>query len=346
MALHSMMGQRFQMGPESTTPGTGGTAAYTFPTINFGIVPAGDAALETRHAGGKEVGAVVMGDTWTAGPLGGGANQNIIDFNELVFLAAGNLNNPTPSASGAAYTRIFEQNPEDTDDTLTYVIQRGDSSAVVEYRSVRIGSLGLNFVRRGASTVSGAAVGKQMVGTGSLDSATGIPQQSLASTKTGLYFPATFGGTLTGVRADPYGFSVEWHNNNKYAPHFVLDDSVTGPLGFLEGQVDHGGTIAIGWDISGSDFAGPFNLAAMNAGTLIYFTVLNTSTVVIPTTAVPYSARLDVAAEISGPPSEQVIDNVKVMQWPYRCVPDATAGVGSRLTVVSAVTTAMTTPAA
>jgi hypothetical protein len=280
-----------------------------------------------------------MGDTWSAGPLGGGA-QNIIDFNELVFLAESNLHHPTPSGTGAV-TRIFEQTPDDTDVALSYVVQRGDSSAVTTYREVRVGSLGLNFVRRGASTVTGAATAKQLVGGSSLDTSSGIPQQSLASTKTGLYFPTTFGGTLTGHRASPYGFAVEWHNNNKYAPHMVLDDSIVGPLGFLEGAVDKGGTISIGWDISGSDFAGPFNLAAMNAGTLLYFSVLNLGPN-IPTTSTPYKVQLDVSAEISGPPTETTIDNVKVMQWPYRCVPDGTAGISSRLTVVSAVAAAAT----
>jgi hypothetical protein len=341
MPLHSAMGRRFQAGPEST-PGVGGTAAFRFPTLNFNLGPAGDAPIETRHAGGKEVGAVVMGDTWTAGQLGGGANQNIIDFNEAVFLASGNLNNPTPTASGAAITRVYHQDPDNTDTVLTYVVQRGDSSAVVTYRNVMIPSLGFNFVRRGASTVTGAAMGKQLVGGSSLDSATGIPQQSLASTKTGLYFPATFGGTLTSHRASPYGFSLEWHNNSKYAPDFVLDDSIVGPLGFLEGQVDHGGTLSLGWDISGSDFAGPFNLANMNAGTIIYVSVLNLGPVV-PTTAIPYKLQLDLCVEISGAPTENTIDNVLTMQWPYRCVPDPTAGFASQLTIVSAVPIADTT---
>jgi hypothetical protein len=339
--------QRYQMGPETIVPGVGGLANFRFPTLNFGLVPAGGNAIQTRHAGGKYVGSVIMGDTWSEGPLGGGANQNIIDLNELVFLASGNINNPTPSAAGAAITRVYFSNPDDVDNGLTYKVQRGRTGAVKGFTNVVLPDFGFRFVREGASTVSGRALGKKMAPGATLDTASGLAQQSLASTLTGLYNPTAYAGTLTGRRLDPLGMVLEWHNNGKFAPWFGLDDSIIGPAGFLEGLLDCGGMLTIAFDINdaGTDLRGPFNMGAMEQGMVIPLTVLNTAAVNIPTTSTPYSLRLDLNCQISGPPRETTMNNVEVYEWPYVCVPDATTGQPFRLTSVSAVPIAATTPA-
>lgn len=339
MAVHSQNGQRFQMGPESAVPGVGGTAAFRFPTLNFNMAPTGTAPVISRHAGGKEAGGVAMGDSWMRGPLGGGSNQNILDFNEVVFMAESNLHISTPSGT-TAITRVYEQLPDDTDEALTYVMQRGDDSAVETIRKVRINSFGLSFFRDQPTTMSGEALGGLPVYGGSLDSATGIAQQSVASTKTGIYAPTSFGGTLTGHRISPRVTALEWHNNGKYAPYFSIDDSILGPEGFLEGQVDKGGTITIQYDVSGSDLAG-ITMANRNNSTLLYITALTTGPN-IPGTSTPYKLQLDLALEINGDPTFDVQNNVRVVRWPFVCVPDSTAGISARLTSVSFVPAADT----
>ena len=334
--------QKYQMGKE-TSPGVGGTAEYRFPTLNFGLVPAGDPSTQTRHAGGKYVGAVLSGDTWSEGALGGGANQNIIDFNETVFLASSNIGNPTPTASGAAITRVYEPVTDDVDTALTYKVQRGRTGAVKGFTNVVIPDLGFRFVRRGASTVTGRALGKKMAPGASLDSATGIAQQSLASTKTGLYVPTTFGGTLSGHRFDPMGFVCEWHQNGKLAPWFALDDSVIGPKDFIEQEVDTGGTITVAFDINdgGTDLRGPFNMANWEGGIPFFVTVLNLGPVV-PGTAIPHKLQFDMCIILSAPPTESTTDGIEAYTWPYICVPDATTGLPFRLTNVSSVPIAAT----
>jgi hypothetical protein len=336
----SMLAQQFQMGPEPTaTPGVGGTSNLRFPTLNYTLVPAGGNAQQSRHAGGKYVGSVIMGDLWTEGTFNGNA-----DFNELAVIGTGNINNPTPTAAGAAITRIFQPNPDGTDNTATFKAQKGVAGAADNYPYTMIPDLGLRFARDAATTLTSRALGKTGTPGTTLDTAVSLAQAPFVSTRTGLYTGTTL-ATALNTRLDPYGFVLEWHNNGKFAAWFPLDDSVVSFGGATEAAVDCGGTISIAWDVNdaGTDLRGPFNYTSLKEGTVLFFGAKTTGGI-IPTTAIRYAANLAICAQISGPPREATFGSLKAYEYPFICVPDPVSNAPFILTVVSSVTAGQTTP--
>lgn len=319
------MAQLFQMGPE-TTPGAGGTANHRFPTIAPTLAPTGGNPQQIRHAGGKMVGSVVMGDL-----MAEGAGTSNVDFNEVVYVAASNVNYAAPTGSGP-YVWTFSQNPDGQDTVKSYVAQRGSSGAVQTFRNMLFTDMGFHFERTGVSTMTYRAIGRfPTLGT-SLDSATGVTQNPLGSTKTGLWLGTSFADLAagTGDRFDPYGFSLDWHNNNRFGPDFVLDDSVDSFAFTTEGEVDCGGTVTIGFDVTSTDFSGPFTAAALKAGTDLFIGVEN----LVSTT---YYLKLHLHIQIAGPPTDAQIGNVRAFTWPFTCIPDATDNRGFKLLVKNAV---------
>jgi hypothetical protein len=123
------------------------------------------------------VGSVVMGDLMIRR-----AGTSNIDFNEVVYIAASNVNYAAPSGSGP-YVWTFSQNPDGQDTVKTYVAQRGSSGAVQTYRNVAFTDMGFHFERTGVSTMTYRALGRfPTLGT-TLDSATGVTQTRSALPK-------------------------------------------------------------------------------------------------------------------------------------------------------------------
>jgi hypothetical protein len=318
----SRLAQLFQMGPE-TTPGVGGTASFRFPTIAPVLAPTGGNPQQIRHAGGKRVGSVVMGDLMSEG-----SGTSNIDFNEVVYIAASNVNYAAPTAG----VWTFSQNPDQPDTVKTYVAQRGSSGAVQTYRNVAFTDMGFHFERTGVSTMTYRAIGRfPTLGT-TLDTATGVTQNPLGSTKTGLWVGTSYADLAagTGTRFDPYGFTLDFHNNNRFGPDFVLDDSVDSFAFTTEGEVDCGGTVTVGFDVTTTDFSGPFTAAKLKAGTDMFIGVEN----LVGTT---YYLKLHMHIQIAAPPTDAQIGNVRAYTWPFTCIPDATDNRGFKLLVKNAI---------
>jgi hypothetical protein len=320
----SRLAQLYQMGKE-TTPGVGGTANKRFPTIAPVLEPTGGNPQQIRHAGGKMVGSVVMGDLMSEG-----AGTSNIDFNEVVYIAASNVNYAAPTGAGP-YVWTFSQDPDQPDTVKTYVAQRGSSGAVQTYRNVAFTDMGFHFERTGVSTMTYRAIGRfPTLGT-TLDSATGVTQAPLGSTKSGLYTGASYAALASGgTRFDPYGFSLDFHNNNRFGPDFVLDDSVDSFAFTTEGEVDCGGTVTVAFDVTSTDFSGVFTAAALKAGTDLFIGVEN----LVSTTAY---LKLHMHIQIAAPPTQAQIGNVRAYTWPFTCIPDATDNRGFKLLVKNAV---------
>lgn len=301
------MAQLFQMGPS--------TANYRFPTLNVPLVPAGGNVQHYRHAGGKQVGSVGMGDLWSEG-----SNTSGIDYNELTFIAASNILNAAPSGSGP-YTRTFSQNPDQPDSVATYVAERGSNGAKKTYTGIQFPDLGFHFERTGASTMTYRAIGKLMgLSDGSLTSSSGVTQQPVPSIKSGLWLGTSYANLVaSATRLTPYGFSLDFHNNNRFSPDFAMDDSLVSYFTMTEGEADTGGSATIGFDVNSAetDFAGPFTLAKLQAGTQIFIRVLNTIDA-------NYSLTLDMCCVLDAPPTEAQVGNIAAYTFPFVCVPDAT----------------------
>lgn len=314
----SRLAQLFQMGPT--------TANYRFPSLAVPLNPAGGNVQQYRHAGGKQVGSVGMGDLWSEG-----SNTSNLDMNELTFIAASNIVNASPSGSGP-YTRVFSQNPDQPDSVAVYAVERGSNGAKKTFSGVQFPDLGLHFERTGPSTMTYRAIGRMMaLSDGSLTSSTGVTQAPLSSIKTGLWVGDDYADLVSGpARVTPYGFNVDWHNNNRFGPDFVLDDSVTSYAFMTEGEVDNGGQMTLGFDVNSgeTDFAGPLTIAKLQAGTPVFMRVKNTTGANVLT--------LDMCIVLSGPMTEAQVGNVMAYTFPYVCVPDATDNRAFKLTLVNA----------
>lgn len=321
------MSQLFQLGPE-TTPGVGGTADQRFPTLNCVLKPTGGNWQEYRHAGGKEVGSVSTGDLYA---MGGPRQAHVINFNEAVYVAASNMNLPTPSSGLWA----FSINPDQPDTVATYVAQRGSSGAHQKYRNVQFTDFGLHFERAGACTMTYRALSRLgVLGTGALDSATGITESPVISTKVGLWLGDDYADLAadTGTRFDPYGFSLDWHLNNRFSPDFVLDDSVVSFAFTTEGEVDHGGSVTIGFDVTGTDLSGPITFADVVGSEKKFIRVKATNTD-------GNYLTLDLHITPNAVPDDDAqVGNIRAVTFPFRCVPDATDNRSAKLTIQSDVT--------
>lgn len=315
----SAVGSTFSIGAE-TAPGSGGTANTRLPILAADFSAAGGSFSPLRPSGNKYVGVVLPTDYWSEAPF-----RNASDFNSLPFLVAGGIGYVAPTGT-TAKTWLITPTIGPGGVFKTYVVQDGMTGAVATYRNVMFPDMTIAFKRDQPIEVSGQMIGRKPVYGASLTSPTNLALKPMSSIKAGIFLPTTFGDfSSEGTRIDPYVTDATWFHTNAFDPFFVLDDSVVGPAGFLEGEVDCGGTIAVAYDVLSADTAGPFTVAKMEAGTPVQFR-MKAFTVEEIESGVPYSLYLDVNAQVSGPPTMSKRGNLKVLEWPYICIPESTTG--------------------
>jgi hypothetical protein len=289
----------------------------------------GDNFTVYHPGGGKYAGVVVPGDQWSEGAI-----KDNADFNTLPYLFSANVGWATPSTTGGATTWRHTPNPDAPETMKTLVVQEGVAGAVETYRNVAIPDLDLSFTRKTGVAVGGKSLGKKVVLGSSLTSATRIPKMPLNGTKGGWWTADTFAHLgSAAIRLDPYGYDGKWSNNGRFGPHFPVDDSQPSFAGLLEGTVAAPFTLMMGFDVNGSDVAGPLNFNAIDVGQVIYLRYQNTGPLI--SGIVFYSLIIDMALMIVQPPKKGQQGNLKTYDWTCELVTDDTAGVPFDITVIN-----------
>lgn len=119
MSERASIFETIQIGVEST-PGTAVAALKKLQAVNIQMSPKGNIS-QFRPAGTKFNTISQMGKEWTEGKADGGAA-----YNDLTYILASVLNNPTPVIiSATGYTWTFGVDSSNPDTVATYTIEQG-----------------------------------------------------------------------------------------------------------------------------------------------------------------------------------------------------------------------------
>lgn len=311
-------------------------------TLNSQIAPVASGAFPVfRPSGGKYVGQIVPGDTYSEGPI-----TDTVDFNTLPYLLAGNVGYTAPTGDvGTGYLWRHTPTPYVTDACLSYVVAEGVSGAVYAYTNVIVPDLNFHFMRTGASTTGGRILGrKQLPGT-AITTPTRVQGRAVNSIRTGIWVSTTWSGLgiqtlatpVTGdaVRLSPHStpqapppLDFTWRHNSVFAPWFALDDSQISFEGTLDGAIDAGFSLIFPADVDVDKIAGPVNFGNLEAGDRLFFKMLTTGGLIDPVTpgTERFAFEINMCGQVSAVPRRGADGNVRSWQWDFIMVPDDSPG--------------------
>ncbi len=220
MAERSTVVQTIQVGPEGAY-GTAVAATKKLQSATFDF--SGEGSVDAfRPSGNKYVTLAAQGKEWSSARVGGRAT-----YTELGYLLAANVCAPQIAqiAATAAYSWEYTPEPETEDTIKSYTLEQGSALRAQRYAGVVLPDFGYNLTRD-RFELTGRALAMAIednhaltaLGAGAvLELVPILPKQ------VSVYADATaaaIGGTkLTRV------LRVEWANNNRFGPHWVIDSA-------------------------------------------------------------------------------------------------------------------------
>lgn len=315
MAERTSVTQVVQFGVE-TTKGTSVAANRYLPSVmlNVGVQTS---MTEVKSSGNKFPVLEVLGKEWTSikAPAQPMTYDEIVFFLTSLFAYAA----PAQQAATTAYkwTHALASSSEDT--VKSFTIEQG--SSLRAHKATYAQMMGMTLSGDRDKVDFSAEFLAQAISDGITLTAspTAIPQVPILAKDVTIYSDTTSGGLGT-TKLDRL-LSWELSLNNKVGPLWVVDKSATSFVALVETPIDATFKFMVEADANGMG-----QLTKLRASTRQFMRIQITSDTNAGT-AIPYSARFDMAIDLSEQPSEfSDKDGVFAIEWTGKLVHDATWG--------------------
>lgn len=287
--------------------GAVGSSFFLMPNTELDIMGAGDDA--TTHTGS---GLNYVGGVSNKRERGLGTYSGPTCFDEDVRIYQSLLEKVTPSGAGTAKTWEWEPEISGADTFQPYTAERGQTGAIEKFLDVVFNSITLR-VTDAEATRSGDLLGKEAVpGTAMTASPTTMDSTPTGDVEWELFHAAD----MTAIAAESNkiltGFESEWNYGPKFVPWTPINRSNRSHAGLVQRKPATGLRMALGFDVSGSDYAGPLTLAKKRAGTPTVFRIKGTGPEIVPGT--PYLYVVDLETRILNVPGRTRIQEALLGQ--------------------------------
>ena len=310
MSERSTVVQTVQVGPESVY-GTAVAATVKLQAATFDF--SGEGSVDVfRPSGNKYPTVGAQGKEWASARAGGRAT-----YTELGYLLAMNVAEPVIAQIGvtAAYSWEFTPLPE-TEDTLTsFTLEQGSALRAHRFAGCLLPDFGYNLTRDRFELTGRAlatAISDGFTLTGALSPLALIP---ILPKQCSIYADAA-AGSIGGTKLTRV-LRVEWANNNRFGPHWVIDSSQSSYAAVVE--TEPAATLRL---IMQANSVGMGYLTQFRAGTKVFLQIKAIGGVVDG--AEVYTLIHNVCGIISEPWRFQDEEGVWCVAWNFRAVDDDT----------------------
>lgn len=330
MTLYSRAQEVVQVG-EEVTPGTEVAANLIPPNTKLDIRPTGEGS-ETYYGQGAWVPSDVRpGLRWAVGTY-----EAPPTYDESYLIFNGYFKKVTASGAGAAKTRVWSPGPRTAETIGTLSAQRGQAGATNKFSYVVPNTWGLEVNKR----LNGARMRGDLLGQykNRGTALTGSPSTIKSSPIQGSSFNVYGATTWAGLTSSPVQetlverIAISFGAIRDFAAFLNSAIKTWDALGLIVPTT--GVVITLPDDVSGSDFAGTFNLAKMDAGTPIFLRLEATGAEL--QTGINETFRIDMALKIANVPEGAEIGPFAGNAWPLQFVIDPTSGKFIEITTISA----------
>lgn len=283
--------QQSQIGVE-TVYGTAVPAGKLLASMGFDLTPQGESNV-FASPGSKYDSLVAPNKLWSGGALSG-----LPSYTELQMILATIFEGTVVTAAGVS-TWTFISNPRAPDATKSLTVQQGSEVAgeVIQATGVQASSFSLVFDRNAGVTMGGEVFGRGLTHGGSLTATpTGFAQVPVLAKDVSVYLDRTDATDLGTTKLTDL-FHVEFAVNGKFGPKYVLDRAnLLSPDGLVELKPTIASRFSHEANAEGLAFLDDFE-----DGSTAWMRVECISSVLIPTSAVPFSLTIDMAVSVERP---------------------------------------------
>lgn len=278
--------QKVQLGLESEY---GSAVAGDIAPQSFGIVPRIRSEAEGFRPPGYFYRTLTMqGREWSEFTLNGHA-----DYNELVYLLASLLVQPSPTGASDAKTWLFEPAVSGGDTQASYTLEHGDSNIDAEFPGVMCTALTLELTRRGFG-LQGTLLGQDIDTSGGLTAAiTPLAPRPIEPRNADVYIDDA--GADLGTTQLERVLRVRWQFGDAKSPLWPLLSSAGSFAALLESEPTAQLALLVQADATGMGY-----LTNVRSGDTLFVRVAGTSDAVAeagePNTY--YSFQFDTAFQI------------------------------------------------
>jgi len=275
-----------------------------------------------RPKGNKYPAFTVLNREWVEAKLEGKPT-----YNELLYLLASLLGEPTPVQQGvtAGYLWEFTSNTSSEDAGLTLTVEQGDANSAWRSVGMRVSGIGLNFSSK-ELTLSGSAIGlaleKGVTLTADPTSLTPLP---IAPGHLKFYMADTQAG-LAGATAMTRGFSLDWNLTDLIGQSW--------PVGGAAVTVEKEPKLEAKLKLA-TDSVGMGLLDTMRNGATKWFRVQATGATISGT--VKHLLTLDFPAQVEQPGDFGDTDGLYTVEYALAGIHDATWGKSFQISIITTV---------
>ena len=307
MPERSTVVQTVQVGPE-VAYGTAVAATVKLQASSFDF--SGEGAVDVfRPSGNKYPTVAAQGKEWASARLAGRAT-----YTELGYLLAANVAEPVIAQIGAtaAYQWEFTPLPESEDTLVSYTLEQGSALRAHEFAGLVLPDLGYTLTRD-SFELTGRALAKLIS-----DGITLTPGLSplalvpILPKQCSIYADSAF-GSIGGTKLTRV-LRIEWANNNRLGPHWVIDAAQSSYVATVE--LEPATTLRL---VMQANAAGMGYLTQFRAGDKVFLRV-KAEGAAIDTEV--YTLIHDVCGIISEPWRFQDTEGVWCVAWTFRAVDD------------------------
>ena len=306
-----------QLGAEGTA-GTGAVAGTVLPALAFTLDVDGT-FQEIRPMGYKHNTEVVIGKEWSPFNV-----EGFGCFNCIVYPLSGVMGTATITA-GSVVTWAFTPSSTAADKDKTFSIENGSSTRAIRANYGRLTDFTYHIDREKVE-IGGAGFAQRMTeGTTLTGSAKTVTLSPMLPQNADVYLD-TASGSLGNTKMTRV-LSVDYELTGKANPLWVLNSANTSFVADVEVAPTNQLKIVVEHDAAN---AGTL-FSYMRAGTRLFGRVKVTGDTIQGGTA--YTFSHDMALEVAAPPKFNDQDGVRVMEYTYNVVFDATWGKSQTVTV-------------
>lgn len=328
MADHPQVYQVIQLAPEVTA---GSAVGATRKLRSMTLVPSAQGNIDAMKASGYKYDTITaLNQEWTQFKMDGVLSPNEIIYPLSGVISAGSVATAGTSANGTAYTWTYSTHSDSADTFKTFTVEAGDSNRAQQYPGVVFTDFTLTLDRTQAK-VSGQAIGQRMTDDISLSgTATQIAQSLIVPGKWDLYMDDSQAALATAT-ALSRGFQAIISVSGRQAPIWPINSSNESYATTVEAQ---GVNVQLQLTLQ-ADVTGMALLDTMRNNARKFFRVEGIGGSSVGGTAHPYKVTWDFSGQVIQMPSEQTMQELKMMQWTFGAVHDETWGYAHQVTVVN-----------
>lgn len=320
--------QIIQIGPEASA---GGTVAATRRLRAMTLTPAEQGSIDTMKASGsKYLTITALNQEWTQFAMQGELSPNELIYPLSGAIAAGTVSSAGTGSGGTAYQWVFSSQTSAPDSFKTFTVEAGDSNRAQNYAGVVFTDFTLTIDRTNAA-ISGNALGQRMNDGFTLSTGASVIGDSLIMPGQFKLYMEDSQGALGTATALNRAFQFQYSISGRQSPIWPINSDNLSYAATVEAQ---GVTVQSQLTLA-ADATGMSLLDTMRRGKRKFIRVEGIGGTTAAGGTALYKLRVDFSGEVIQVPSEQTMQELKMMQWTLGAVHDSTWGFAHQVTVVN-----------